>query len=190
MARTKQTARKSEMGKARELFDVTPSTLPPPPPPPDLKRPLEDDYETRSPKKARIDDLPDDHEMRNPKKARIDDMPAPVRIRFVIIEAGEEHDTMYQNVVELDADGRGAFEAFMLESRALDETRQRPTTSDLLGMLAREDLDVDQDEMLTVRWAELVSKYHMTCTTSSSYRSYNQPWLHDVSGVFWISNWY
>jgi hypothetical protein len=175
MARTKQTARKSEMGKARELFDVTPSTLPPPPPPPppDLKRPLEDD-----------------HEMRSPKKARTDDMPAPVRIRFVIIEAGEEHYTMYQNVVELDADGRDSFEAFMLESRALDEKYQRAITSDLLEMLARENLDVDQDEILSVRWTELVSKYHVTCTTSSSSRSYKQPWLRDVSGVFWICNWY
>jgi hypothetical protein len=174
MARTKQTARKSEMGKARELFDVTPSTLPPPPHPPDNKRRLEDDHETRS-----------------PKKARTDDMPAPVRIRFVIIEAGEEHDTMYQNVVEMDADGRDAFEAFMLESRALDEMHQRAITSELLEMLVDKNLDIDQDELLIDRWTELVSKYHVTLlTSSSSFPSYKQPWLRDVSGVFWICNWY
>lgn len=171
MARTKQTARKSEVGKPSVLLDANP--------PPPEKRPREEDEGA-------------DLAMTSPKKARLDDVPTTTRLRFVIVEAGEEHDTMAMNVVEIDADGRDAFEAFMRESRDLDEKHQRSITSHFLRVLVDDDpYDYDDagDELLS-RWTEIISKYHASCTFSSSYMSYKQPWLRDVAGVFWICNWY
>jgi hypothetical protein len=169
MARTKQTAFKSELAQQRALLEATP---------PSNKRPREEEEEEEK------EDGP------STKKARLD---APAPLFYVIMEAAETHDAMAMNVVKVDESGREAFEALVAESRDVDERYQRAYTAHILELLDHgelHDYENDGTEEIFSRWSELTSKYHVTCTHYSSYVSYKQDWIHDVAGVFWICNWY
>lgn len=166
MARTKQTARKSNV---------------------DGLRTSEKKKETV---KRAATDMLGELEAPPPKK------PCPSQVTYLVTELGETHEDYKANTIRVDVEGRAEFEALLLESRSLDEQHQRAITSCILELLAAGELveqepdDPDVNEIYS-RWVALATRYHLHCTAYKGSRNYNMlPLLRDIKAVLCICSWY
>jgi hypothetical protein len=182
MARTKQTARKSEPGKTRPLVPAV----------------LGDEDMVKVVNKRPRGEEDEDSAVSAPKKPRRDDGPTE-RFRLVIMEAAGEYELLAMNVVEGDRLGLKSVQDVLLECRELDELRQFCYTSEMLTLLAKGelqeacdsgDLGIGAWQSIAEKMADLVSKHHLSCVRTDTACNLKQDWMSNVDGVFWISNYY
>jgi len=136
----------------------------------------------------------DQHDEPVAKKARLDDANsfATYRFRNVILELGEEYDSSAFYVIEGDAPGREAFEALMLEARALAEKTDTPCAcflSLLLGGIKPHG-GGKRAAALNQRLQELVVKHNITCVSHTAASDAAQVWTHGCNSFLTVSGFY
>jgi hypothetical protein len=129
---------------------------------------------------------PDQQEEPVAKKARLDDADstATPRFRNVIFELNEDYDSSGFYVIEGDAPGREAFEALVLEARALAEKTDTPCAcflSLLLGGIEPYG-GGKRAAVLNQRLQELVVEHNITASSSPLLRRLDQTTAFTVSG--------